>query len=62
MPAMIGILRQRKDYIGRWVQLVPSSNRIQSTPHISILLRRSDTIFVAYMFQDHPDTFCASYR
>jgi hypothetical protein len=24
--------------------------------------RRSDTIFVAYMFQDHPDTFCVSYR
>ena len=22
------------------------------------LLRRSDTIFVSYMFQDHPDTFC----
>ena len=26
------------------------------------LLRRSDTILVAYMFQDHPDTFCVSYR
>jgi hypothetical protein len=24
--------------------------------------RRSDTIFVAYMFQDHPDAFCVSYR
>jgi hypothetical protein len=62
MSAMIGILCQCKDYIGRWVQLVPSSNRIQSTPHISILSRRSVTIFVAYMFQDHPDAFCVSYR
>jgi hypothetical protein len=26
------------------------------------LSRRSDTIFVAYMFQDHPDAFCVSYR
>jgi hypothetical protein len=26
------------------------------------LSRRSDTIFLAYMFQDHPDTSGVSYR
>ena len=41
-------------------RVLPLSSKIQhilSTVPISIVTE-SDTIFVAYMFQDHPDTLC----